>query len=487
MNKIRNEALTFDDVLISPRYSEILPREVDTKTRLTKNIQLNIPLASAAMDTVTEYRMAISLAREGGIGIIHKNMSAEEQARQVDMVKRSESGMIMDPITLTADRPVTEALALMEKFKISGIPVVEGNRTLVGIITNRDLRFETNFDQPISNLMTSENLITASEDTTLEAAEKILQKNRIEKLLIVDKKGKLSGLITVKDIQKKRNYPLASKDKHGRLLVGAAIGVGLNELDRARELVKAGVDVIVIDTAHGHSQGVIDSVKTFKKEFPDMDVIAGNVATAEATADLIKAGADAVKIGIGPGSICTTRVVAGVGIPQITAVMECATEAMKADVPIIADGGIKYPGEIAKAIVAGADTVMLGSIFAGTEESPGETILYDGRRYKSIRGMGSLSAMRRGSKDRYFQEDVVDEAKFVPEGVEGRVPFRGPLSDTVFQMVGGLKSSMGYAGAANIKELQTNVQFVKITPAGLRESHPHDITITKESPNYRMG
>ena len=487
MNKIRNEALTFDDVLISPRYSEILPREVDTKTRLTKNIRINIPLISAAMDTVTEYRMAIALAREGGIGIIHKNMSAEEQARQVDMVKRSESGMIMDPITLTADRPVTEALALMEKFKISGIPVVEGNRTLVGIITNRDLRFETNFDQPISNLMTSENLITASEDTTLEAAEKILQKNRIEKLLIVDKKGKLSGLITVKDIQKKRNYPLASKDTHGRLLVGAAIGVGLNELDRARELVKAGVDVIVIDTAHGHSQGVIDSVKIFKKEFPDMDVIAGNVATAEATADLIKAGADAVKIGIGPGSICTTRVVAGVGIPQITAVMECATEAMKADVPIVADGGIKYTGEIAKAIVAGADTVMLGSIFAGTEESPGETILYDGRRYKSIRGMGSLSAMRRGSKDRYFQEDVVDEAKFVPEGVEGRVPFRGPLSDTVFQMVGGLKSSMGYAGAANIKELQTNVQFVKITPAGLRESHPHDITITKESPNYRMG
>lgn len=487
MDKIRSNALTFDDVLISPRYSSVLPKEVSTKTRLTSKIFLNVPLVSAAMDTVTEYQLAISLAREGGIGIIHKNMPFQEQARQVDMVKRSESGMILDPITLTADKPVAEALALMKKYKISGIPIVEGDRVLVGIITNRDLRFESNYNQPISQLMTSDNLITAGEGTTLEEAESILQKNRIEKLLITDEEGKLSGLITVKDIQKKLTYPNASKDKHGRLLVGAAIGVGEYETQRAEALVNAGVDVIVIDTAHGHSQGVLDAVKKFKERFPDVELIAGNIATAEATNDLIKAGVDAVKVGIGPGSICTTRVVAGVGVPQISAIMECAIAAKKANIPVIADGGIKYTGEIAKAIVAGADTIMIGSLFAGTEESPGETILYDGRRYKSIRGMGSLAAMGKGSKDRYFQDDVEDEAKFVPEGVEGRVPYRGPLGDTVYQMVGGLKSSMGYAGAANIQELQENVQFVQITAAGLRESHPHDITITKESPNYRMG
>jgi IMP dehydrogenase len=487
MDKIRQLALTFDDVLIVPRHSTVLPRDVDTASQLTREIRLNVPLVAAAMDTVTEYRLAISLAREGGIGIIHKNMPGEEQARHVDMVKRSESGMILKPITLPADVPVTEALALMKRFKISGIPIVRDDMTLEGIITNRDLRFESNFEQPIRAMMTCKNLITAKQGTTLEEAERILQKNRIEKLLIVDGDGKLSGLITVKDIQKKRTYPNASKDSHGRLLVGAAIGVGEGSIDRARLLIEAGVDVIVIDTAHGHSQGVLDTVRLCKQEFKDLQLIAGNVATAEATKDLIEAGVDAVKVGIGPGSICTTRVVAGVGVPQISAVMECAAVAHAAGIPIIADGGIKYTGEIAKAIVAGADSVMIGSLFAGTEESPGETILYDGRQYKSIRGMGSLAAMRQGSKDRYFQDDVVDESKFVPEGVEGRVPYRGALRDTVFQMVGGLKASMGYAGARNIGEMQSNVQFVQITAAGLRESHPHDITITKESPNYRMG
>jgi IMP dehydrogenase len=487
MDKIRQLALTFDDVLIVPRHSTVLPRDVDTASQLTREIRLNVPLVAAAMDTVTEYRLAISLAREGGIGIIHKNMPAEEQARHVDMVKRSESGMILKPITLPADVPVTEALALMKRFKISGIPIVRDDMTLEGIITNRDLRFESNFEQPIRAMMTCKNLITAKQGTTLEEAERILQKNRIEKLLIVDGDGKLSGLITVKDIQKKRTYPNASKDSHGRLLVGAAIGVGEGSIDRARLLIEAGVDVIVIDTAHGHSQGVLDTVRLCKQEFKDLQLIAGNVATAEATKDLIEAGVNAVKVGIGPGSICTTRVVAGVGVPQISAVMECAAVAHAAGIPIIADGGIKYTGEIAKAIVAGADSVMIGSLFAGTEESPGETILYDGRQYKSIRGMGSLAAMRQGSKDRYFQDDVVDESKFVPEGVEGRVPYRGALRDTVFQMVGGLKASMGYAGARNIGEMQSNVQFVQITAAGLRESHPHDITITKESPNYRMG
>jgi IMP dehydrogenase len=487
MDKIRQQALTFDDVLIVPRHSTVLPRDVDTASQLTREIRLNVPLVAAAMDTVTEYRLAISLAREGGIGIIHKNMPGEEQARHVDMVKRSESGMILKPITLPADVPVTEALAMMKRFKISGIPIVRDDMTLEGIITNRDLRFESNFEQPIRALMTSKNLITAKQGTTLEEAERILQKNRIEKLLIVDGDDKLSGLITVKDIQKKRTYPNASKDSHGRLLVGAAIGVGEGSIDRARLLIEAGVDVIVVDTAHGHSQGVLDTVRLCKQEFKDLQLIAGNVATAEATSDLIEAGVDAVKVGIGPGSICTTRVVAGVGVPQISAVMECAAVAHAAGIPIIADGGIKYTGEIAKAIVAGADSVMIGSLFAGTEESPGETILYDGRQYKSIRGMGSLAAMRQGSKDRYFQDDVVDESKFVPEGVEGRVPYRGALRDTVFQMVGGLKASMGYAGARNIGEMQSNVQFVQITAAGLRESHPHDITITKESPNYRMG
>jgi IMP dehydrogenase len=487
MDKIWGTGLTFDDVLIIPRYSEVLPKTVNTATRLTRNITMNIPLVSAAMDTVTEYRLAIAIAREGGVGIIHKNMPAEEQAKHIDMVKRSESGMIMDPITLRADQPVAAALDLMESYKISGIPIVDDDHRLAGIITNRDLRFESNFQQPIANLMTAKNLITAKSGTTLKEAEQILQKHRIEKLLIVDDEERLSGLITVKDIQKKKKYPNASKDKHGRLLVGAAIGVGEADIERAAKLVKAGTDVIVIDTAHGHSQGVIEAVKHFKQHFPDTDLIAGNVATAAATRDLIKAGADCVKVGIGPGSICTTRVVAGVGLPQITAIMECAEEAHKANIPIIADGGVKYSGDVAKALVAGADAIMLGSVFAGTEESPGETILYDGRRYKSIRGMGSLGAMNRGSADRYFQGDVQDEKKFVPEGVEGRVPYRGPMADTVFQMVGGLKSSMGYAGAATIEVMQNDVQFIKITTAGLKESHPHDITITKESPNYRMG
>ncbi len=485
MIKVLSEALTFDDVLLLPAHSQLLPVEADISTRLTRDIQLNIPILSAAMDTVTESELAIALAREGGIGIIHKNMKPSEQAAQVDRVKRSESGMIMDPITLSPDQPIREALRVMEHYSISGIPLVKGAK-LVGIITNRDLRFEDNLDRPISELMTSEKLITAPEGTTLEEAKHILQKHRIEKLLVVDDKGNLRGLITVKDIQKKAKYPNACKDKHGRLRVGAAIGVGGKALEHAEELIRSQVDVIVIDTAHGHSQRVLDTVRRFKKKFPEVNLIAGNIATAEAARAMVKHGVDGVKVGIGPGSICTTRVVTGVGVPQISAIMNVYEVIKETDIPLIADGGIKFMGDIPKAIAAGADSIMIGSLFAGTNESPGETILWDGRRYKQIRGMGSLGAMMKGSKDRYFQEGVTEREKFVPEGIEGRVPYRGPLSETVYQMIGGLRSAMGYTGCRNIQELKTKSQFVRTSIAGLRESHPHDVEITQESPNYRM-
>ena len=485
MEKVIAEALTFDDVLLVPAHSKVLPNETDVRTKLTVQIDLNIPILSAAMDTVTESELAIALAREGGIGIIHKNLSPVKQASQVDQVKRSESGMIMDPITLTPDQPIREALRVMQHYRISGIPLVKGPK-LVGIITNRDLRFEDNLDRPISELMTHQNLITAPEGTTLEEAKRILQKHRIEKLLVIDKKGYLKGLITVKDIQKKAKYPDACKDRHGRLRVGAAIGVGDAALERAEKLVKSQVDVIVIDTAHGHSQKVLDTVKAFKKVYPQTSLIAGNIATAEAAKALIKAGVDGIKVGIGPGSICTTRVVTGIGVPQITAIMSVYGVAKDSNIPIIADGGVKFTGDIPKALAAGADSVMIGSLFAGTTESPGETILWDGRRYKQIRGMGSLGAMMQGSKDRYFQDDVSDKEKFVPEGIEGRVPYRGPLSESVFQMVGGLKSALGYTGCKNLSELKKKSKFVKISLAGYRESHPHDVEITKESPNYRM-
>lgn len=485
MGKVLSEALTFDDVLLLPAHSKILPTKVDIRSKLTREIEINIPIISAAMDTVTESELAIALAREGGIGIIHKNMPPSKQAAEVDRVKRSESGMILDPITLSPEQPIREALRVMQHYQISGIPLIKGKK-LVGIITNRDLRFEENLDRPISDLMTSKNLITAPEGTTLEEAKHILQKHRIEKLLVVDKQGNLKGLITVKDIQKKAKYPHACKDKHGRLRVGAAIGVGKEALERAQELINSKVDIIVIDTAHGHSQKVMDTIKEFKSAFPHINLIAGNIATAEAAKDLVKCGADAVKVGIGPGSICTTRVVTGVGVPQITAIMEVAKALKGSGIPIISDGGIKFTGDIPKAIAAGADAVMIGSLFAGTTESPGETILWDGRRYKQFRGMGSLGAMMQGSKDRYFQENVSEKEKFVPEGIEGRVPYRGPLSETVFQMVGGLRAAMGYTGCRNIAELKTKAKFVKISLAGLRESHPHDVEITKESPNYRM-
>jgi IMP dehydrogenase len=485
MMKIIEEALTFDDVLLVPAHSKILPSESNVQTRLTRQIDLNIPIISAAMDTVTDSELAIAIAREGGIGIIHKNMTSTEQAAEVDRVKRSESGMILDPITLTPDQPIGEALRVMEHYKISGIPLVKGTQ-LIGIITNRDLRFEDNLERPISDLMTKDNLITAPEGTTLDHAKQILQKHRIEKLLIVDKKNNLKGLITVKDIQKKAKYPDACKDTHGRLRVGAAIGVGKTALERAEILIDSKVDVIVIDTAHGHSQSVLDSIKQFKSLFPDISLIAGNVATGEAAKALVECGADGIKVGIGPGSICTTRVVTGVGVPQIYAVMSVSKAVKDSGIPIISDGGIKFTGDIPKAIVAGADSVMIGSLFAGTTESPGETILLDGRRYKQVRGMGSLGAMSEGSKDRYFQESVVEKEKFVPEGIEGRVPYRGPLSDTIYQMVGGLRSAMGYTGCRSIKDLKDKAKFIKITNAGLMESHPHDVEITKESPNYRM-
>jgi IMP dehydrogenase len=462
-----------------------LPGEAVLKTRLTKAIELNIPVISAAMDTVTESAMAIAVAREGGIGIIHKNMSIEEQAAQIDRVKRSESGMILDPITLTADQPIRNALELMGRYHISGIPIVEGKR-LVGIITNRDLRFEENTERPISELMTSKNLVTAPEGTTLDGAKALLQRHRIEKLLVVDDAGNLKGLITVKDIQKKHDYPNACKDDLGRLRAGAAIGVGEEAISRAVLLVERGVDVIVVDTAHGHSQKVLDTVKVFKKRFAPVSLIAGNIATFEAAMELIAAGVDAVKVGIGPGSICTTRVVTGVGVPQVTAIMEVARACRETGTPLIADGGIKHTGDIAKAIASGADVVMIGSLFAGSEESPGETILLDGRRYKQVRGMGSIGAMRKGSKDRYFQSEVTDSHKFVPEGIEGRVPYSGPVGDTIYQMMGGLRSAMGYTGNQTIPEFKKNGRFIKITAAGVRESHPHDVEITQESPNYKL-
>jgi IMP dehydrogenase len=486
-NKIIGIAYTFDDVLLVPAKSNVLPREVDVSTKLTRNIKLNIPLVSAAMDTVTESEMAIAIAREGGIGIIHKNMSIEKQASEVDKVKRSESGMILNPITLTPDRKVRNALEIMSTYRISGIPIVDSNGKLVGIVTNRDLRFEPDPDAEISRYMTNSNLITAPVGTTLEEAEKILQKYKIEKLPVVDKNGYLKGLITFKDIQKKKKYPNACKDELGRLRVGAAVGIRSDTIERVEELKKVGVDVIVIDTAHGHSKGVIEMLKKIKKKFPELDVIAGNVATGEATLDLIKVGADAVKVGIGPGSICTTRVVTGVGVPQITAIMNCAEVAIKYKIPIIADGGIKQTGDIAKAIAAGADSVMIGALFAGTEESPGEKVLYEGRSYKVYRGMGSLEAMKSGSAERYFQDVEEDIKKLVPEGIEGRVPYKGHLHDVVYQMIGGLRSAMGYCGARNIEEMKLKTKFILMTNAGLRESHPHDVIITKEAPNYSIS
>ena len=480
--KILGEAITFDDVLLVPAASAVLPREADTRTRLTPHITLNVPLLSAAMDTVTEAELAIALAREGGMGMLHKNMTIEQQADEVDKVKRSESGMIQKPIILSPEQTIREALDVMRKYSISGIPIVREGR-LVGILTNRDLRFQLNVDQRIEQVMTTQNLITAPVGTTLEEAEAILQKNRIEKLPVLDKQGHLKGLITFKDIQKKKRHPNACKDGLGRLRVGAAVGVTADTLERVQALVSAGVDVVVIDTAHGHSRGVLEMIKRVRKSVA-VDLIAGNVATAEGTKALIRAGADCVKVGIGPGSICTTRVVAGVGVPQITAVLECSAEARKARVPIIADGGIKQTGDIPKAIAAGADSVMIGGLFAGVDESPGESVLYEGRSYKVYRGMGSLGAMKAGSSDRYFQDVEDDLPKLVPEGIEGRVPFKGSLADTVYQMVGGLRAAMGYCGSRTIAELKENARFVKVTEAGLRESHPHDISITKDAPNY---
>jgi len=495
MSKILYEALTFDDVLLLPARSAVLPREADVRTRLTKSVVLNVPLLSAAMDTVSESEMAIALAREGGISVIHKNMTIERQASEVDRVKRSESGMIKNPITLTEDATVKDALDMMARYSISGIPVVENgsanlqSKKLRGIITNRDLRFKPDLHQKIADIMTKENLITAEVGTTLDEAEEILQHHKIEKLLIVDKEGNLQGLITFKDIQKKKKFPNACKDEQGRLRVAAAVGIRANTLPRVEALVNAGVDAIVVDTAHGHSEAVLKMVEAIRKKFPTLAIIAGNVATAEGVRDLVAAGADCVKVGIGPGSICTTRIVAGVGVPQLSAIMNCYEEAVKTNTPIIADGGIKYSGDFVKALAAGADSVMIGSLFAGVDESPGETILYEGRKFKSYRGMGSLGAMSEaeGSSDRYFQDAEDDVKKFVPEGIEGRVPYKGSLSEVVYQLIGGLRAAMGYSGAKTIEDMKTKTKFVKITNAGLRESHPHSVFITKESPNYSLN
>ena len=478
------EALTFDDVLLLPAKSDVLPKDTDISTQLTRKITLNIPLVSAAMDTVTEAKMAIALAQEGGLGFIHKALPIEQQAEEVDKVKKSESGMIIDPITISPDARISDALDVMKKYRISGVPVTKGHK-LVGILTNRDLRFEKRLSLKVAEVMTKDKLITAPIGTSLDKAMTILQKYKIEKLLIVDKDFGLRGLITIKDIEKKIKYPIACKDKLGRLRVGAAVGVG-DYSERVPELLKAGVDIIVVDTAHGHSQGVIDAVKGIKQKYPDLDVVAGNIATAEATRDLIRAGADAVKVGIGPGSICTTRVVSGAGVPQITAVLDCFSVAEKAKIPVIADGGIKFSGDITKALAAGASCVMIGGLFAGTDESPGETILFQGRTYKMYRGMGSIGAMERGSKDRYFQAHEMEKSKLVPEGVEGRVPSKGPLAASVHQLMGGVKAGMGYCGCENLKELRAKAQFIKISSAGLRESHVHDVVITKEAPNYRL-
>ncbi len=477
-------ALTFDDVLLAPRHSQTHPREVSIASRFTRGITLNVPLASAAMDTVTESEMAIAMARFGAIGVLHKNMSIDRQAAEVDRVKRSESGMILNPITLSPTASLREAVALMMRFKISGVPIVDASGLLVGILTNRDLQFERDLDRPLRDVMTSEDLVIAPEGTTLDEAERILGKHRIEKLPVVDERGVLKGLITVKDIHKRRQYPDANKDIHGRLRVAAALGAGGDYLDRARALIQAGVDVLVIDTAHGHSDGVLQATAKVREAFPDVQLVAGNVATRAGAAALVERGVDAVKVGVGPGSICTTRVVTGVGVPQLTAVMDAVEGA--GDVPVIADGGVKYSGDIVKALAAGASSVMMGSMLAGTEESPGESFLLEGRRFKMIRGMGSLSAMQDGSADRYFQDGEMSPKKLVPEGIEGRVPYKGAVGDVIFQMIGGLRSGMGYVGCGTIEQLRTEAEFVRITTAGLRESHPHDVTITREAPNYSL-
>jgi IMP dehydrogenase len=479
------DGLTFNDLLLVPGKSDVLPKDVDIKTELSRNISLNIPIVSAAMDTVTESEAAIALARQGGIGFIHKNMPLERQALEVEKVKKSESGMIVDPITIDPEQKIFEVLNIMKKYRISGVPVVKkGN--LVGIITNRDLRFATDLDKKVGDVMTKDNLATATIGITLEESKKILHERRIEKLLVVDDAGKLKGLITIKDIEKIKKYPHSCKDHLGRLRVGAAVGVGPDSEERIERLITANADVIMIDSAHGHSAGVIKAIKAVKKDFPTLELIAGNVATAEGAKSLIEANVDAIKVGVGPGSICTTRIIAGIGVPQMTAIMECAKEAAKSGIPVIADGGIRFSGDITKAIAGGAKSVMLGSLFAGTEESPGETVLYQGRTYKVYRGMGSLEAMKEGSKDRYFQEMIETESKLVPEGIVGRVPYRGPLADTIYQLIGGLRAGMGYVGARNIKELQAKAKFLRITPAGLREGHVHDVIITKEAPNYQV-
>jgi IMP dehydrogenase len=480
------EGLTFDDVLLVPAYSEILPAEADTRTRFSRNIELHIPLCSSAMDTVTEAALAIALAQQGGIGVIHKNFSIEQQAEEVDKVKRSESGMIVDPVTINAEALVSEALSIMGRFKISGVPVTDANGLLVGIITNRDLRFESRFDIPVSEVMTPQPLVTVPVGTTLDEAKITLQKHRIEKLLVVDEDGHLKGLITVKDIQKAINFPKAAKDDLGRLRCAAAIGATGDYLERAAALVEARVDSIVIDTAHGHSSRVLDAVRSVKSKFPEIQIVAGNVATGDATKALIDEGVDGVKVGIGPGSICTTRVVTGAGVPQVMAIGECVRAAESSGVPVIADGGIKFSGDVAKAIAAGADSVMIGSLFAGTEEAPGEVILFQGRNFKTYRGMGSIGAMKKGSGDRYAQEGTVSDSKYIPEGIEGRVAYKGSVAEMVTQLVGGLRSGMGYTGCGSIRELQTKARFVRITSAGLRESHVHDVIITKEAPNYRI-
>jgi len=479
------EGLTFDDILLVPRQSDILPAEVSTQTRLTKRISLNVPIVSAAMDTVTESRLAIAMAQQGGIGVIHRNMSSTQQAAEVDKVKRSESGMIVDPITMSPRNRIYEALEMMRHYKISGVPITEKGK-LVGILTNRDLRFEERLDRAISEVMTKENLVTVPVGTTLSQAQEMLHRHKVEKLLVVDGEYMLKGLITVKDIQKKIQYPFSAKDNQGRLLVAAAIGVTGDYLERAQALVKARVDVIAIDTAHGHSRRVMDVIKEIKKKFPETDTIAGNIATGEAAADMIRCGADGIKVGIGPGSICTTRVVSAAGVPQITAISECSHVAKEAGIPLIADGGIKFSGDITKAIAAGADSVMIGSLFAGTDESPGETVLFQGRSFKAYRGMGSFGAMQTGSRDRYRMDQETNEQKLVPEGIEGRVPYTGPLAGVVTQLVGGVKAGMGYAGCGSIEELQKEVRFIRITTAGLKESHVHDVIITKEAPNYRL-
>ncbi len=481
--RIRKKALTFEDILLVPKYSEILPKEVEVKTMLTKNIPLNIPLVSAAMDTVTEHRAAIAMARLGGIGIIHKNMDILSQVHEVKKVKKNESGVISDPIKISPDAKIKEALAIMAEYKISGVPVVDKDDRLLGILTNRDLRFEKDFEKKVKEDMTKAPLITAMKGTTIDEAEELFHKNKVEKIPLVDENGRLAGLITIKDIKKRKEYPNANKDNNGRLRVGAAIGVG--QLDRAKALVEAGVDVLVLDSAHGHSKGIIDTVKLIKKEL-DIDIIAGNIATKEAVEALVEAGADAVKVGIGPGSICTTRIVAGVGVPQISAIDECSEAGRKLGVPVIADGGIRYSGDISKALAVGASSVMIGSLLAGTDESPGDLIMYQGRQYKNYRGMGSIGAMQKGSSDRYFQEGTAQE-KLVPEGIEGRVPYRGKVGDVIHQLIGGLRSSMGYVGAKDIKDYQEKAEFVEITSAGLKESHVHDVMVTREAPNYHIN